>query len=52
MTSGEEMETTIMDFIGTTMRIHSYIPSEPKVSLRAQGKFEVEGPGFAVEGAG
>ena len=27
-----EMETTIMGFIGTTVRIHSFIPSYPKVS--------------------
>ena len=46
------METTILDFIGTTVRIRSYIPSEPKVSLRAEGKFEVEGSGFGVGGAG
>ena len=30
----EKMETTIMGYIGTTMRIHSFIPSQPKVGLR------------------
>ena len=32
--SEEKTETTIMDCIGTTVRIHSFIPSEPKVSLK------------------
>ena len=33
----ENMETTLMGYIGTTARIHSIIPSYPKASLRAQG---------------
>ena len=27
------METTIMGYIGTTRRIHSFIPSSPKAAL-------------------
>ena len=28
------MESTIMGYIGTTIRIHSFVPSLPKVSRR------------------
>ena len=31
------METTIMGYIGTTISIHSYVPSSPKAS-RAEGE--------------
>ena len=47
------METTIMAYIGTTIKIYSVIPSEPKVCL---GLSDVEltvkglGLGFRVEG--
>ena len=34
----KNMETTIiMGYLGTTMRMHSFIPSYPKVSLSCMG---------------
>ena len=29
---GKDMDTTMMGYIGTTIRIHSFIPSGPQVS--------------------
>ena len=29
----KKMETTVMGYVGTTIRIHSFFPSLPKVSL-------------------
>ena len=30
----KKMETTILGYIGTTSKAHSFIPSEPKVRLK------------------
>ena len=43
----KNMETTIMGYIGTTIRIHSFIPSQPKVSLECRDFGVV---GFKVHG--
>ena len=32
----KKMETTMMEYIGTTMRIHSFIPSLPKVREKVE----------------
>ena len=29
----KKMEATVMGYVGTTIRIHSFIPSQPKVSF-------------------
>ena len=47
------METTIMAYIGPTMKIYSFIPSEPKVCSGLRDvEFRVKdlGLGFRVEG--
>ena len=38
----KKMETTTMGYIGTTIRIHSFMLSQPKASLGGQG-FQVLG---------
>ena len=43
----KKMETTIMGSIGTNIRIHSFIPSYPKVSFGAWGSY-MEGQGDLV----
>ena len=38
----KKMETTTLGCIGTTIRIHSFMPSQPKAGLGGQG-FQVLG---------
>ena len=40
------METTMMGYIGTTVRIHSFIPSQPKVRLTLLGSLSFGAPYF------
>ena len=44
----KNMEATIMGYIGTTIRIHSFIPSQPKVRLVAAEAMVLGARGFGV----
>ena len=45
----KKMETTILGYRGTTLRIHSWIPSSSKVSLGLMGIFRDVPPGSSPD---